>query len=691
MLELQNLITPVKHYLSPDSTLHRAIELMKQAQWNTIPVINPSRQIVGVFTRTSLYDALLEGKPMDTGIRPLMKKDVITFSQDSDQELLQSKLENSKIGTAIIVDKAGKVVGQVTKTDVIFSLLETTKSLQKRQEEILAISGLGALVINQHNRIVYSNPKFCMMSGYKESELLHMDITTVISKIQFESMLQSKHYRLRIGGFNTLARITAHQMPQGEAGHILLFQDITDVEKMAQELQTVLKLKSIMQTVINNTYDGLIMINEFEMITFISPSLQELFALEEEEILHQSVDDVFPQLELPKTMKSGISEFSDMMEVNGIRYTVHRIPVYQDDEMIGVIGKISFRGLNEMQEVFKRFEKSEMSKQELISRPQETTRFTVDQIITQDEQMEKLIRSTFKMAKGTSTVLIRGDSGTGKELFAHSIHSTSPRKDHPFVIVNCAAIPEHLLESEFFGYEEGAFTGAKQKGKKGKFELANGGTLFLDEVGDMSLQLQAKMLRVLQDKNFYRVGGMEQIQVDVRIIAATNRPLEEMVESGKFREDLFYRLNVLSFEIPPLRERKNDVLLLSKTFIKELNRLNGVSITGIDPLAEQVMLAYDWPGNVRELRNALERATIFAEHGKIELDDLPQYVVNKVGGPVQIEQGKPARSLMEEAEKKTILEALKKAEGNKSKAATLLGMSRSVLYDRIKKYKIEGS
>lgn len=691
MLELKNLITPVNHYLSPESTLRQAIELMKQAQWNTIPVINRTRQVVGVFTRTNLHDALLEGKSMDTVIRPLMKKDAITFTQDSDNELLQSKLENSKIGMAIIVDDGGKVVGRITKTDIIFSLLKTTKSLQERQEEILAISGLGALVVNQSNKIVYCNPKFCMMSGYKESELLHMDITTVISKIQFESMLQSKHYRLRIGDFNTLARITAHQMPQGETGHILLFQDITDVEKMAQELQTVLKLKSIMQTVINNTYDGLIMINEFEMITFISPSLQELFALEEEEILHQSVDDVFPQLELAKAMKSGISEFSDMMEVNGIRYTVHRIPVYQDDELIGVIGKISFRGLNEMQEVFKRFEKSEMDKRKIDNKPHETTRFTVDQIITQDEQMEKLIRSTFKMAKGTSTVLIRGDSGTGKELFAHSIHSSSPRKDRPFVIVNCAAIPEHLLESEFFGYEEGAFTGAKQKGKKGKFELANGGTLFLDEVGDMSLQLQAKMLRVLQDKEFYRVGGMEQIQVDVRIIAATNRPLEEMVESGEFREDLFYRLNVLSFEIPPLRERKKDVLLLSKTIIKELNRLNGVSITGIDPLAEQVMLAYNWPGNVRELRNVLERATIFAEHGKIELDDLPQYVVNKVEVPRQVEQDKPAGSLMEEAEKKTILEALKKAEGNKSRAATLLGMSRSVLYDRIKKYKIDGS
>lgn len=255
--------------------------------------------------------------------------------------------------------------------------------------------------------------------------------------------------------------------------------------------------------------------------------------------------------------------------------------------------------------------------------------------------------------------------------------------------MNCAAIPEHLLESEFFGYEEGAFTGAKQKGKKGKFELANGGTLFLDEVGDMSFQLQAKMLRVLQDKEFYRVGGVEKIQVDVRIIAATNRPLEEMVESGEFREDLFYRLNVISFEIPPLRQRKKDIVLLGTHFIQELNRLNGASVTGISPVAEQVLMDYDWPGNVRELRNVLERATIFAEYGKIELEDLPQYIVNKVGLRLieNVDQAS-TRSRMEIAEERAIVEVLKETAGNKSKAAALLGISRSVLYDKIKKYQI---
>ncbi|WP_342512056.1 sigma 54-interacting transcriptional regulator [Sporosarcina sp. FSL K6-1522] len=688
MLELKNVVTPIKHSLSPEHTLQQAIEVMKQAKGNSIPVLNQSSQVVGVFTRTKLYDALLEGQSMETIISSLMEKEVITFPQSSDNEDMQQALASSKIGTAIIVDEQNRIVGQVTKVDIIFSLLRAAKTLQEQLEEILGISELGALMLDENDRIIYGNPKLCAMSGYEESVLLRMDVTTVISKIQMESMLHTKHYRLRIGDFHTLARMSSYRTPQGEAGHIILFQDITDVETMAQELQTVLKWKSIMQTVINNAYDGLIMIDEFKLITFISPSLQELFALEEQEVLHKSVELIFPQLELPKVMSSGISEFSDMMEINGIRYTVHRIPVYQDHELIGVIGKISFRGLNEMQEVFKRFEKSEMGKQ-IASKQQETTRFTVEQIITQDQQMEKIIRSTFKMAKGTSTILIRGDSGTGKELFAHAIHSSSSRKEGPFVIVNCAAIPEHLLESEFFGYEEGAFTGAKQKGKKGKFELANGGTLFLDEVGDMSFQLQAKMLRVLQDKEFYRVGGVEKIQVDVRIIAATNRPLEEMVESGEFREDLFYRLNVISFEIPPLRQRKKDIVLLGTHFIQELNRLNGASVTGISPVAEQVLMDYDWPGNVRELRNVLERATIFAEYGKIELEDLPQYIVNKVGLRLieNVDQAS-TRSRMEIAEERAIVEVLKETAGNKSKAAALLGISRSVLYDKIKKYQI---
>ncbi|WP_455663117.1 sigma-54 interaction domain-containing protein [Pradoshia sp.] len=320
----------------------------------------------------------------------------------------------------------------------------------------------------------------------------------------------------------------------------------------------------------------------------------------------------------------------------------------------------------------------------------EKSRFTFNEILSNDKQMEKLIRSGIKAAKSKTTILVYGESGTGKELFAHALHSSSTTSNGPFITVNCAAIPEHLLESEFFGYEDGAFTGAKVKGKIGKFDMAHGGTLFLDEIGDMSLPIQAKLLRVLQEREFYRVGGTERIKVDVRIITATNRPLEKMVAEGTFREDLFYRLNVISFEIPPLRKRKKDILLLSESFIQEFNRQNGTSITGWEPLFEQAIMDYDWPGNIRELRNVWERAMIFAEDGKVSLEDLPDYVLKKAGYDVflQEEEEVTQQPLLEKAEQFAIQKALEMSGGNKSKACILLGISRSVLYDKLKKYDI---
>ncbi|MEH7277070.1 sigma 54-interacting transcriptional regulator, partial [Neobacillus vireti] len=448
-----------------------------------------------------------------------------------------------------------------------------------------------------------------------------------------------------------------------------------------QLLTEQLKWKSLLQTVIENSYDGFVMVNEKGNITFVSPSLIELFDLNRKEIEEVPIDSIFPHFELTKVFKTGIAEISDFMEIKGINYIVHRIPVYQEDKIIGAIGKIVYRQLQEVRERFRSYERLE-KQNDFAAKNAEASRFTFDEILSNNSQMEKLFRSGMKAAKGKTTIMIRGESGTGKELFAHALHSASNRKNGPFITVNCAAIPEHLLESEFFGYDEGAFTGAKQKGKAGKFEMAHGGTLFLDEVGDMSLQLQAKLLRVLQEREFYRVGGTNRVSVDVRIITATHQKLEEMVETGTFREDLFYRLNVISIEIPPLRKRKEDILMLSHAFISELNKQNGTSIIGWDPLVEQALMEYDWPGNIRELRNVFERAMVFAENGMISLEDLPDYLLKKIGMSIFLEEENENfdKTLLEKAEEMAIKIALKKSDGNKSQACKLLGISRSVLY-----------
>jgi transcriptional regulator with PAS, ATPase and Fis domain len=579
MLQIKELITPVDCIVTENTTLVEAISLMNKKKWNLLPVSDVGRKLVGVFTRSSLFQMVLDEKPLTTPIKKYIKAQVETLPINTPYEKIELIVKNSQVGTGVIIDEQDQVVGILTKTDMVMSLLQTS-----------------------------------------------------------------------------------------------------------QELKTVKTLKRTLETALDHAYDGIVMTDEKKNIQMVSPPLLELFNLQLEAVLYHPVAKVLPELQLDNVYQSETAEVSEFLEINGIKYIVHRIPIQENGRIIGAIGKVVFRQLNEVSELFKKLQKAENKASFYHQQFQksESARFTWDHLLTVDPYMEKLKKSAAKAAKGRSTILVRGESGTGKELFAQAIHNSSARNTGKFIVVNCAAIPEDLLESEFFGYDEGAFTGARQKGKLGKFDLANGGTLFLDEVGDMSLSLQAKLLRVLQEREFYRVGGTVRIQVDVRIIAATNRNLEEMVQEGLFREDLYYRLNVISLNVPPLRDRLYDTDHLIGRFMIELNQILGTCITGIEDRARGAMLDYAWPGNVRELRNVMERAMTFAENGKIRLEDLPDYLVKQV----TVVEPSLNVSLVENAELEAIKKALVQVQGNKVKAARLLGISRSGLYEKIKKYKL---
>ncbi|MCL6477707.1 MAG: sigma-54 dependent transcriptional regulator [Peptococcaceae bacterium] len=307
-------------------------------------------------------------------------------------------------------------------------------------------------------------------------------------------------------------------------------------------------------------------------------------------------------------------------------------------------------------------------------------------MIGQSPAIKEVIRLIEKVANSNATVLITGESGTGKEVAAVAIHQNSPRRDYPFVPVNCAALPENLLESELFGHEKGAFTGAVAR-KLGRFELADKGTIFLDEITEMPLSMQVKLLRVLQEKTFERVGGTETFHVDVRIIAATNRDIASAIEKGQFREDLYYRLNVIHIHLPPLRERKEDIPLLTNYFLEKLKPTYLVNKITDDSM--KLLMNYNWPGNIRELQNVLERAAIISHSNEITVDDLPkdiqQSVSIKSGGETVINFPDSGISL-EELEKELIIKALEKSKGNQTRAAQLLGITRSALLYRIQKH-----
>ena len=324
-----------------------------------------------------------------------------------------------------------------------------------------------------------------------------------------------------------------------------------------------------------------------------------------------------------------------------------------------------------------------LQRENTILRKKLARQYSFDDVISKNPRMQEIFQLAHEIASLRSTVLIQGESGTGKEMVARAIHHAGDRAAKPFVAVSCAALAETLLESELFGHEKGAFTGAAQQ-KRGKFEMAHGGTIFLDEIGDISPKLQVDLLRVLQERSFYRVGGSEEVRVDVRVIAATHVNLQEAVAAGRFRDDLFYRLNVIEIRIPPLRDRREDVPLLARHFLERLSHELGKEIGDISESGLRVLMDHNWPGNVRELENAIERAMVTCRGRILTDEDFAFLAHNGAARSWTI----PAGATLQEMEKQLIVATLQRTDGNIKESASILGIDRSTLYEKIKKYEI---
>jgi PAS domain S-box-containing protein len=371
-----------------------------------------------------------------------------------------------------------------------------------------------------------------------------------------------------------------------------------------------------------------------------------------------------------KTDKPIIDKSCFIIDNDGNRRPISVSTAVLRDSAGVVIGAAeTFRDLSEIEEL----------RSELVGRHR------IGNIVSRSPLMEKIFEIVSAVATSISTVLVLGETGTGKELLARTIHDQSDRSSGPFIAVNCGALPDTLLESELFGYEPGAFTGAT-KSKAGRFELARGGTLFLDEIGDISSALQVRLLRVLQERTFEPLGSTRQIKADVRIIAATNRRLSELMKTGKFREDLYYRINVMRIELPPLRSRKEDLPLLVNQFISSFNNQQAKSITQISSKAMALFMAYDWPGNIRELENVIERAFILCTEGEIGIEHLPQELALR---PVVNAAGEGIAHTRELLETQAILSALERSGYNRLAAARALGIHKSTLFRKIRKLGIE--
>jgi propionate catabolism operon transcriptional regulator len=457
-----------------------------------------------------------------------------------------------------------------------------------------------------------------------------------------------------------------------------------------------------LKVMLNFTHDCIIAINKEGKITVFNKMAEKLTGWSAKKAIHRSVTEVIPNAGCHHLLKSGIPELGAIFEIGNVKVVGNRVPIIVDGKIDGVITTIQKLEVLQKIESKIRFKLSDRGL---------TARHSFKDIIGKSDALTSTMNLVRDYAAIDSTILIYGQTGTGKEIFAHAIHNGSKRKNEPFVAINCAALPESILESELFGYVEGAFTGARKGGKAGVFEMAHGGTLLLDEVGEMSPMLQSRLLRVIEQREVMRLGDNRILPVNVRLIAATHKNLRKMVAGGSFREDLYYRLNVLSFTVPPLRKRGEDILEIAQKFLREFYAAQGKPPGVFSDHSAQLLLEYEWPGNIRQLRNVMERLSVMTGGGIITTNDVQKGLqipgINpaetgdrtaaespSIQKPTDHGEGTSEKNISKAApvilgrkkatyEKQLIVDAVKKCEGNKAKAARQLGISRTTLWRKM--------
>jgi PAS domain S-box-containing protein len=441
----------------------------------------------------------------------------------------------------------------------------------------------------------------------------------------------------------------------------------------------------LLELILNATNEAIVVVDKDGYIEELSDAYAEFLGGKKETMIGKNVTEVIENTRMHIVLQTEQPEIASVQEIHGQNIIATRFPIVKDGKVLGALGRVLFKNTVELNSLYGEINRVE---QELSLYKDRfgcinSAKYTAKDLIGESASLKALKETILRVAKGNSNILILGESGTGKELFAHAIHAASRRSEEALICINCASIPSELMESEFFGYEEGAFTGARKGGKIGLFKAADKGTLFLDEIGDLPMSMQVKLLRVLQDKEVRKIGSNIGEAINVRIVAATNRNLHDLMNEGQFRSDLFYRLNVVGLNIPPLRERSEDITVLAEYLINKISERDGILVQGISTEAIDALKKYNWPGNVRELENVLERAVNFLDTDRmIKLKQLDM----KVTGKCAEEYVGTLKEITETVEKNAIITTLRRLGGKKTLAAKELGISRTSLYEKLEKY-----
>lgn len=634
------------------------------------------------------------GIPIGTDWRQFMDQDIDIIIEVTGNEQVFIDIREARSKNTVLIP--GSVAFLIAKLlEEKEELISKFRNEAYKHDLIFNSTDDGMIVINNLNEIIVFNRSAERMTGIKRKDALGKKINEIITDSMLPRVMATR--RIEANQEMTLAnglKIITTRIPMlGENNELMgafaVFKDITEVVSLAEEITNLKDIQTMLQAIIQSSEEAISVVDENGEGILINPAYSRLTGLEEEKVIGKPATADISEGESVhmKVLQTRRAMRGVAMRVGPKRkdVIVNVAPVIVDGKLKGSVGVI--HDVSEIQNLNR-----ELNRARQIIRTLEA-KYSFEDIIGTSEEMTIAIEQARLGAKTPATVLLRGESGTGKELFAHAIHNASDRKYNKFIRVNCAALSESLLESELFGYEEGAFSGAKRGGKRGLFEEADKGSIFLDEIGELTANTQAKLLRVLQEHEITRVGGTKPISIDVRVIAATNVNLEKGIADGTFREDLYYRLNRMPIHIPSLRRRKEDIPLLCSRLIQKINQEYGRNVEGVTEQAANKLMAYNWPGNVRELDNILGRAIIFMNYNetKIEERHIPDLGANNPSPSIEISdeaQNKSLTQMVEQYEAKVIRQTLQKLDGNKTKTAKMLGLSVRNLYYKLEKYEI---
>ena len=563
--------------------------------------------------------------------------------------------------------------------------------MERMLESVLDSIIEGIIIVNKDANVVYVNKNASKLLGLS-SDILGKCVEDVVENTRLHIVVRTGLPEIdQLQRTENAVIITSRLPIKDERGEIIgavaVFRDITSIRKLAEEITNLKEVEAQLKAIIDSTNDAISVADENGIVRIVNRAYTKITGYAAEEVIGKPATVDIAEGEsihmLIAKMRQPI--YNARLKVGPARkeVIVNATPLFVHGKFKGSVAVV--HDVSEIMQL-----NNELEEIKRLIRHMKA-QYTFDDIIGDSRIMQIAKEQAKRVAQTPATVLLRGESGTGKELFAHAIHNVSPRKNKPFVSVNCAAIPESILESELFGYEEGAFTGAVRGGKKGLVEEADGGTLFLDEVGKLPISLQPKLLRFIESKEFVPVGGRNVKKVDVRIIAATNTDLEKMVKSGEFLPDLYFRLNVFPIYLPPLKERREDIPKIAMHIVRKLNQQYGRMVEGMNPAVMHYITSREWQGNVREMENFIGRIMINMgpEERIIEMKHLPEKAeVNEISNIETLEL-RALKDMVESYEKQVIQEALKKSGGDKSKAAEILDVSVRTLYYKMERYGID--